>query len=122
MKGDIKNIRINPNRIEGAIENIGFVITDNDATSVTYKRRFKNGEEVLQTVDIYATIDKSDVCICAYESDEEDNLRDSFSLTPDEQLLFAIKALQLRNLWCDSKNAFEIEYKECNTNDLYCNR
>ena len=111
MKGDIKNIRINPNKIEGAIESIGFVRNVHDATSVTYKRRYKNGEEVLQTVDIYATIDKSDVCICAYESDEEDDLRDSCSLTPDEQLLFAIRAMQLRKLWCDSKNAFEIEYE-----------
>lgn len=112
MKGDIKNIRINPDRIEDEIENIGFARNVYGATSVTYKRRYKNGEEVLQTVDIYETIDKSDVCICAYESDEEDNLRDSFPLTPDEQLLFAIKAMQLRNLWCDSKKAFEIEYKE----------
>lgn len=112
MKGDIKNIRINPNRIEDEIENMGFVRNVQGATSVTYKRRYKDCDDVFQTVDIYATIDKSDVCICAYESDKEDNLRDSFPLTPDEHLLFTIKAMQLRNLWCESKNAFEIEYKE----------
>lgn len=112
MKGDIKNIRINPNRIEDEIENIGFVRHVHDATSVTYKRTYEDCDDYFQIVDIYANIDKSDVCVCAYESDEKDNLRDSFSLTPDEQLLFAIKAMQLRNLWCESKNAFEIEYKE----------
>ena len=111
MKGDIKNIRINPNRIEDEIEKIGFVRTVHDATNVTYKRRYQDCDDIFQTVDIYANIDKSDVCICAYESDNEDNLRDTFSLTPDEQLLFAIKAMQLRDLWCESKKAFEIEYK-----------
>ena len=111
MKGEIKNIRINTNRIEDEIENIGFVRNVYDDTGVTYKRTCEYSGDIFQTVDIFATADKSDVYICAYESDEEDNLRGSFSLTPDEQLLFAIKAMQLRNLWCDSKNAFEIEYK-----------
>lgn len=106
----LTNIKVNEDNIDRSIRDLGYEKERSEysySKIVTYKKVIKIlGKECSHIVKIYK--DRNDVYVESFLS--RDGKGEIRKLNVNEQMIFAIKALQLKEEWEVHRQAFELEY------------